>query len=93
MAREPKTLEQLRATIQVEIAPGHLRKEFSSNVVAFSLRAISARFGVDEANRAIRDMKLGRFGWSEQSGEEPIITPRINSRDLIDPLQRIEMED
>lgn len=76
----------------MEIQGGRLKGPYSNNVIAFSLRAISARYGVDEANRAIHDMKLEPLGWSPQSGEEPYIVPRVNPRDLVDPLDRIERE-
>lgn len=64
----------------------------TTNSIAQALRMLSGKYGVDEANKAIRDFGLTKFGWEEQFGEEPE-APGVDPRDLIDPLDRIERED
>lgn len=87
-----KTLEELRADI-VSARPNVGKKGAPHAIdnVARALRAISARHGVAEANRAIVEFDLDHLGWRPQSGEEPK-TPAVNPVDLVDPLDRIERE-
>jgi hypothetical protein len=84
-----KGLPELRDDIKRErrfLVTQSDESKFSRNHIAFSLRMISSRFGVDEANTAIRDFKLEPLGWKQQVGEEPaFIPPPIEQ----DPLDRV----
>lgn len=65
MFKHGKSLEEHRAIIRKEV-PHIDRKPFSSNIIAITLKMIADDFGKDEANKAIRDFKLDKKGWSEE---------------------------
>lgn len=94
MPKEPKTLDEQRETIRKELGgyDGRLKGMYSSSIIAFALRATSARYGVDAANGLIREFHLTKYGWREQFGEESESETGVDPRDMIDPLQRIENE-
>ena len=91
MKREYKkaTITDLRNRI-VDAMRGPAGEE-RVNTVARALRLLSSNYGVDEANKAIEDFRLTKFGWEQQVGEEPE-APAVNPMDLIDPLDRVERE-
>lgn len=66
-----ETLEDMRDAICAERA--HVdKRQFSHNIVSNILSMIANKFGQDEANRAVRDLKLKRLGWNEIKSEEKI---------------------
>lgn len=90
-----RTLEELRAAIAT--AAPHVGKKGAPHAidnVAQALRMISARHGVDEANKAIRDFNLTKLGWEEQEGEEADVNEPVQLApiDMVDPLVRVNRE-
>jgi len=59
-----KTLKELRANIKKEIPYVDL-KQFSHNIISINLMIIAKEYGKEEANKAIRDLKLDELGWKE----------------------------
>lgn len=57
-------LIKLRATIAKEVPHVDVRP-YSHNIIGLALSEISRAYGIPEANKAIRDFKLKRKGWSE----------------------------
>lgn len=62
-------LEQLRDQIKKEVRSVGI-KPYSHNIISLGLRLIAEGFGKAEANRAIRDFKLDKKGWSEEPENE-----------------------
>jgi len=60
-----KTLKELRAEIKKEV-PYVDFKPFSHNIISISLMIIAKDYGKEEANKAIRDLKLDELGWREE---------------------------
>lgn len=58
------TLEELRNQIKDE-APYVGVKPYSHNIITMCLGTISQEHGIEEANKAIFDFKLGRKGWQQ----------------------------
>jgi hypothetical protein len=84
-----KTLEEMRN--QISFARPHPKD--NTILISQTLRMISSRFGVEEANRAIVDFDLERLGWEQQAGEESEKMKPISPRDLMDPITRVLSED
>lgn len=59
-----KSLAEYRATISQERRFVD-KKPYSHNIISLTLSMIDTEYGQGEANRAIRDFKLKRLGWSE----------------------------
>ena len=59
------TLEDLRKEIKKEAHYVDV-KSYSHNIISIALQSIDRQFGTEEANRAVRDFKLERLGWSQQ---------------------------
>jgi predicted AlkP superfamily phosphohydrolase/phosphomutase len=60
-----KTLKELRNDISRERKYVD-KKPYSHNIINFTLREIAAKFGKEEANKAVRELKLIKLGWSEE---------------------------
>lgn len=62
-----KTLEEWRAVISRE--KGSVgKKPYSHNIIGLALGGIAKEYGIPAANKAIRDFKLKKLGWSEADG-------------------------
>ena len=60
-----RTLKQLRLEIQME-RPYVNRKPYSHNIISLVLHQIANEYGRAEANKAIKDFRLGTLGWMEE---------------------------
>jgi len=58
-----KTFEDFKAEINSTRARGG---QYWTNIVGCTLRIADERLGKDEANRLIREYRLGKDGWSEE---------------------------
>jgi len=58
------TLEDWRKSI-IENIPYIDRREHSAKLIGIALQAIHKQFGVDEANKAVRDFNLESKGWEQ----------------------------
>jgi len=67
---ESASLHKLRDRIQKEAAPSIGLKPYSHNIVRLALADISRKFGVAEANRAVRDFDLAAKGFNEEPEPE-----------------------
>ena len=63
------TLAELRKQIKDEARYVDVRSH-SHNIITINLGMIHADYGVEEANKAVRDFKLERKGWSQA-----VVTP------------------
>ncbi len=61
----PLTLDEWREEIGRN-APYVDRKSHSHNIISLCLKGIDRNFGTEEANKAVRDFKLERLGWTQQ---------------------------
>ena len=64
-AEQSARLEELRACIKRE-APFVGKKPHSHNIIRFNLAIIASEFGVEEANRAVRNFRLKSKGFNEE---------------------------
>jgi len=62
MAKEKKTLEELRQQIADEIDYVDI-KPYSHNIIGCVLRIIDRDYGTEEANNAVREFGLDEMGW------------------------------
>lgn len=70
-----KTLEELKAQIKKE-RHGVGILPFSHNIIGLCLQSIAKKFGQEEANKTIRELKLKKLGWSEIKGRKIIMTTK-----------------
>jgi len=60
-----RTLDEWRDDLK-KYVPQVDRTSHAHNIIGLVLRNIHEQFGVEEANRAVRDFKLEEKGWSQQ---------------------------
>ena len=70
MTKEKKQrLAELHKSIKDEIRHVNI-KEYSHNIISWTLRIISQEFGYNKANAAIDKFDLKRFGWEHEKHDE-----------------------
>jgi len=60
-----RTLAEWRDDLK-KYAPQVDQTTHAHNLISLALRNINEHFGLEEANRAVRDFKLEEKGWSQQ---------------------------
>lgn len=70
MTEKKQTLKELRADIKRNRSTLQRMEGFSHNIIAITLQIIANEYGVAEANKAIRELKLDKLGWSEVPCDE-----------------------
>ena len=58
-------LEEMKNKLERE-APNVDIKPYSHNIITLTLNMIKDNYGVEEANRAIREFDLDELGWSDE---------------------------
>jgi len=70
MAKEEKQrLAELHKSIKDEVPYVNI-KEYSHNIISWTLRLISQEFGYNEADKTIDTFKLNLYGWKHETPKE-----------------------
>lgn len=62
---EQESLSELRSQISANVDFVDI-KPFTHNIISVVLRIIAEDYGVEAANKTIRDFHLDQLGWTEQ---------------------------
>ena len=66
---EKQRLAELHKNIKDEVKHVNI-KEYSHNIISWTLRLISQEFGYNEANKTIDKFGLKRLGWHHEDHED-----------------------
>ena len=76
--KQTKRLAELHKSIKNEIRHVDM-KEYSHNIISWTLCIISQEFGYNKANEAIDKFNLKRLGWSHETHDKKSINNSSNS--------------